>query len=564
MRLKEADNSPVEATMRRVDAQAILFDKLINRRRVMELSLEASDAPPKTINVWRNHSIEPILSLAQPYIAYGRWRADFRLSQYDDTLMFSNFEAADVELLWLDSSHYLETTATHEWFSWLTERVAALRNISRVPIIIATWLPDERAAMELTALLNRLPAVYLANLGAHCAEYGVPLIDNRMASMAGTPVGNAAQSQLARKLACHWLPAALFPNIKAVALDLDQTLHVGVLGEDGVDGVLLPNNHFLFQKYIKALQERGIFIGLISRNERSDVEALFAHRQDYALRWSDFSAIEVSWGDKASALVRMAKELRISLDAILFVDDNPGELASVASQLPMVRTVYADPDASLTQRAVHYFPALWRWTSTEDDFKRIVDLKASKERDALLEEIGDPLLYFQTLKISLIFRNDAKEQLGRLADLCTKTNQFNLAMRRFNEAGLAEMMGSSTATVSSIQLTDRLADSGVVAVIAAERRGSRLFVEELCISCRALGRHLEDSLIVEAIRNMPSFVGCDEIVFKVENAPRNQPALEWLHGFLQLTEMPRRGTYAIQAEKFHQFVPAGGISLIKD
>ena len=171
--------------------------------------------------------------------------------------------------------------------------------------------------------------------------------------MAGTPVSNAAQPLLARKLACHWIPATIFPPIKAVALDLDNTLHDGVLGEDGIQGVQLTPAHQALQHFIKSLQQRGIFIALLSRNEPIDVEALFAQRDDYPLRWDDFSVTEISWGDKAAAINRIAKALRVAADSILFVDDNPGELASVAAQLPQVHTVYASPDAGQTQRRLN-------------------------------------------------------------------------------------------------------------------------------------------------------------------------------------------------------------------
>src|SRR5690606_20408691 len=103
--------------------------------------------------------------------------------------------------------------------------------------------------------------------------------------------------------------------VKAVAVDLDHTLHKGVLGEDGFDGVLLTPGHAALQHHIQLLRQQGIFIGLVSRNVLSDVESLFSQRKDYPLRWTDFSAVEVSWGDKAEALERIARTLRISTDA---------------------------------------------------------------------------------------------------------------------------------------------------------------------------------------------------------------------------------------------------------
>ena len=438
-----------------------------------------------------------------------------------------------------------------------------LRTANPAPIIVATWLHDAGQWAQLQALTDAVPSIYFADLDAVCNEAGVMLTDPRSAAMAGTPVSNAAQPLLARKLACHWIPATSFPPIKAVALDLDNTLHAGVLGEDGIQGVQLTPAHQALQHFIKSLQQRGIFIALLSRNEPIDVEALFAQRDDYPLRWDDFSVTEISWGDKAAAINRIAKALRVAADSILFVDDNPGELASVAAKLPQVHTVYARPDAGQTQRAIEYYPGLWRWKVEADDTKRVQDMKANAEREEILTEMTDPSDYFRSLQVTLILRHDPLDQLSRLTDLCSKTNQFNLAIRRFNQVEIAERMGRSDACVASVQMKDRLSDSGVIAAIVAERDGERLVIEELCISCRAMGRQSEDTLILAVIRDMPLFAGCSEVVFRVQHGPRNQPALDWLTRLLRSDTRPEPGLHTIPAERLQDFVPPDGIILIK-
>jgi len=545
------------------EAQALLFAARPSRLALKQLVLDFSSSRGVSINVWRNHAIEPVIASALPYCARARCLADFRLSEYDDTLMFSGRQPADIELLWLDSSRYLNRTLFGEWLDWLIARIKALRIANPAPIVVATWLHDADQWTQLQVLADTIPAIYLADLDAACHEAGVILVDPRTAVMAGTPLSKAAQLVLARKLACHWIPAAIWPPIKVVVVDLDNTLHAGVLGEDGIQGVQLTPAHQAFQHFIKSLQQRGIFIALVSRNEQPDVEALFAQRQDYPLRWDDFSVTEISWGDKAAAIYRIAKALRVGADSILFVDDNPGELASVAAQLPQVHTIYASSDPSQTQRAIEYHPGLWRWKVETDDTKRVQDMKANADREKILAEVTDPSDYFRNLQATLFLRLDPSDQLSRLADLCGKTNQFNLAMRRFKQVELAERLERSDVCVASVRLKDRLSDSGVIAVIVAERDGERLLIEELCISCRAMGRNLEDTLIVTAIREMPLFAGCSEVVFRVQHGPRNQPALNWLARMLRGNMYPEPGLHKIPVEQLRRFVPPDGITLIK-
>jgi FkbH-like protein len=564
--LTRTDNDPRETNppraMRLYEAQAVLFSPRVSRLALSKLQLPAGSAGRLRVNIWRNHAVEGLLSLMEPYCSYRGWQPDFRLGGYDDTLVFADRQEADAELLWLDSSRFLAHTSFADWSQWLEMRLRVLRDTTVAPIILATWSEGEGESEALQRMADSIPAVVFADMGAACADAGVPVLDLRSAALAGTPVGKAAQLALARKLACHWLPATLFPPLKAVVLDLDHTLHSGVLGEDGIRGVQLTPGHAEFQRYLKSLRQRGIFLALVSRNERADVEALFAERPDYPLSWEDFSATAVSWGEKAAAIANIANILRISHDSMLFVDDNPGELANVALQLPEIHTIFAHEDPSLTRLVVHFYPGLWRWKIESEDARRIEDLRANIRRDALAENFPTPVEYFRSLETRLFYRHNPQEQLTRLAELCNKTNQFNLALRRFNQAEVAELLRHSSACVTSVQLTDRLADSGIIAVVIAERQGEQLVVEELCVSCRALGRHLESTIILCALRDMPIFANCREVAFRVRSGPRNQPAVNWLARLLDQSEAPLPGLHRLPAQRLLEFVAVEGISIV--
>jgi FkbH-like protein len=556
----------VELAMRRYKAQASLFERRPNRLDLLKLDLQAQASGEVTkVNVWRNHGFEPLQPLIANYAAFRAWPLSFRLSGYDDSFSFSGIQSASVELLWMDSRRILERIAFSDWLDWVHDRLLTLRQLSPAPIVLATWLTEESQRQALQNRLEKLPAVYFSDLAEVCETAGVPLLDDRSATIAGTPLSNRAQVVLARTLTCKWLAGAALAPIKAIALDLDNTLHAGVLGEDGIDGVVLTNDHKNLQLFVKELQKRGIFITLVSRNEYADVEALFTQREDYPLRWEDFSATEVSWGHKADALRQIAQKLRISVDAILFVDDNPGELAAVTQQLTKLQTIYADPSAELTRSSIEYYPGLWRWKQQADDAKRILDLKASAERDSIALTHTDPTEYLRSLQVSLTYFWNARPQLGRLSDLCKKTNQFNLAIRRFSEAELSERMSRHDTCVASVQLSDRLSDSGIIAVIVAERSGSQLTVEELCISCRAMGRQLENDIILQALRQMTIWAGCKTLEFRVRYGERNQPALDWLKNILNTSGATLKNEHicSIPTEVIEKISPIQGILLAK-
>ena len=546
---------------RSFEAQSVLFAPLPPRLALQQLSVDRPQGRGLVVNVWRNHAIEPLLPLCDPYLAFAGLAVDWRLSAYDDSLSFFGRDDGALDLLWLDSSRYLARMSVEEFAIWLSGRLASLRQVSSAPIVVAGWLPDSRALTIVASGLRDIVDCYWADIGAVCHAAEQPIVDARAAAMSGTPLGAKVHPLVARNLVCHWLCGAMLPPVKAVAVDLDNTLYRGVLGEDGVAGVELTEGHRRLHEALRALRQRGIFLAVVSRNEEADVDALFAERGDFPLRREDFSMLEVSWGEKADGLLRIADHLQIGIDSILFVDDNLGELIAVEQQLMTVQTVHARADAYLTAATIDFFPGLWRWRTTVEDSQRVADMAANDKRRGFLAASGDDSEYFRNLGVHLAIRHKHEPQLPRLAELCGKTNQFNLAVNRLSEVELLRLMARDDAAVCGISLADRLTDSGIVGVVVATRSGQQLLVEELCISCRALGRRLESAMVLSALRSMALFEGCDEVVFAVAVAPRNGPARDWLKVLSGMPTKPCAGRHAVPASTIAEFELPNGITL---
>jgi len=240
-----------------------------------------------TMNVWRNHAFETLIEQIRPYANNSSYMLKYNISDYDDSLLFLEHKSSDIELIWLDSSRYTDSSVSSDFMDWLVGRVSYLRSISAAPIIVASWLGGRKEIDKLQLMLENIPAVYYSDIGAISNIYGVSHIDLRMLKISGSPLAAKSQSIIARELACHWLPGLLCNGIKAIAIDLDNTLYSGVLGEDGVDGIILSSQHISLQLYIKKLKEQGMFISIVSKNEHSDVKKLFNNRNDFILNWGD-------------------------------------------------------------------------------------------------------------------------------------------------------------------------------------------------------------------------------------------------------------------------------------
>lgn len=445
-------------------------------------------------------------------------------SPYDDALsMNTSGELPDLEVIWYDVEALLEKPR-FELLEWLTERIKALREVSSAPILAVVLGLQGEQEKKLIALARAVPGVRVAPVCQVIASLQAPY-DPRLLKISGARLSEEANLVLAKHMACRWLPALLSPRIKAVVIDLDQTVYSGVLGEDGAD-VLLTPDHASLQAALVKLKESGLFLAVVSKNEPEDVEALFAKRQDFPLRLSDFSAVEIGWESKSESILRVCQKMRIDHSAVLFIDDNPGELIEVARRLPEVELLHAGPEVCRTVRELDYYPGLWSWGVSSEDILRIADLGAETMRKNIQSRSPDQLTYLRSLAPEIDVWVNPLSLAGRLAELSQKTNQFNLALRRLDEVKVHEYIEDKNSFAVGIGLRDRLTDSGIVAAIFGRIKEEEIIVDEWVISCRALGREMETLMASSALSSLASRSGLASFNFR--SGPRNNPAREWL------------------------------------
>ena len=476
------------------------------------------------VRVHRNHSFEHVASAAEGWAAFGGFKMVWAEAPYDDSLsMRPSEEQADLDLIWYDVES-IQSRPELDLPAWLNSRAQALRGMSTAPILIVVVGLDEEAEQALRDSIRDLPGVRLAPVSEALSAVANPF-DHRMQKLSGSRLSQGANIALAKHMACRWLPALLAPRIKAVIVDLDQTLYEGVLGEDGATVRLTPA-HASLQSALLKLKASGVFLGVVSRNAPEDVAALFAERKDFPLKLSDFSAIEIGWGSKAESMLRTCQKLRIGPEAALFIDDNPGELVEVGERLPGTRLLHAGEDTATTLRALEFYPGLWTWGISSDDLLRVADLEADAARKRLQVGVQDKAAYLRELSPQLEVRLRPASLAGRLHELSQKTNQFNLSLSRLNEVMVHDYLNKAGHFAATVGLSDRLTDSGVVAAMFGRIVDDEVFVEEWVISCRALGRELEDAMAASALAAVTK--QAKVVWFHYRSGPRNAPGREWL------------------------------------
>jgi len=526
----QTHSGPANATLTRATWCPVLFASRLGRLDLSKLQANW-DLSTVRFRVHRNHAFEHAASVMPPWMAFWSASPEFIYSDYDDSLSFDidTKEQVDIELIWVDIQRYDGKFSADELVDWLAGRILALRALSDAPILVIPTSGEDSFVDRLSEKTSDVAGVRVGDARQILNALGAKAFDMRAAKFTGTRLSDAASIQLAREVACRWVPALLRPRIKAVAVDLDHTLYRGVLGEDR-HNVELTDAHKSLQQFVRGLRDQGIFLALVSRNEDEDVQELFAARKDFPLQYEDFDVTQVHWGSKADSLDQVAKQLRIGTDAILFVDDNPGELAEISMRLP-TQTLHAAEDASVTLCGLQYYPALWAWDRSETDLLRVKDLRADQERVRLADTSSDPYEYLKSLQVALEIDITPNLHRQRIWELSQKTNQFNMTLSRYSELDVSKMLDSEDYSLATLRLSDRLSDSGLIGMIVGRKEADTMHVLEMAISCRALGRKLEDFMIGHALTAMQQQLGCEHVVVHHQEGPRNAPARNWLATF---------------------------------
>lgn len=317
---------------------------------------------------------------------------------------------------------------------------------------------------------------------------------------------------------------------KVLVLDLDNTIWGGTIGDDGVDGIVLGQGSgageafAAFQRYARRMSERGVLLAACSKNDESTVvEALAAH-PEMVLRREDFAAFEVSWGDKPAALQRIARDLNLGIDSLVFVDDNPAERAIVRRTLPAVAVPELPEAPELYGRCVADAGFFDSVSFTAEDSARSAQYAANRERRRLEMTATDMDGFLRDLDMTLTVGPFQPVDVKRIAQLINKTNQFNVTTRRYTEAEVRAMMEDPNVITYAARLSDRFGDNGLTSVVIARRSqdGAEPAVEidTWLMSCRVLGRRVEDAML-SVIAGDTTGAGATRLIGRYRPTPRN-------------------------------------------
>lgn len=510
-------------------------------QEAMDPVLEAANPDSE---MWRAHPDFMILSTVQHFRALlsrheraraklGKDAIEASLDDYVSSLaaVVARIRETDGCPIWIMTLPYTSTSAlgAHDY------RVRD-GSLSRLEIIL-------QLKLKLLEMVRQFPAVFLLDpdLALEAVgKGGTPPAIRPHETLGGHPERRGAR-YIAEYLHHELLVASKEARrFKCVVVDCDNTLWQGVIREDGPSGIKL--NRTRMQR-LWHLGLRGIPIAVCSKNDPEDEALILDTIRSYSKLHEMIVATRFNWLPKSQNVRSIAEQLNVGLDAVAYFDDNAFERHEVASALPEV-SVY--PETAIGEAPDwHSFQPYGDLTPEAAD--RVEKYRQEGSRATFQATFAGTATGFEEFLHQCQMRLEARlvrdSEISRAAELLQRTNQLNATLKRLEVHDVQMFHRDSERAVHIVKLGDRFGDYGMIGTALSERRGARLHVVELALSCRAMGRRVEDALLEELI-GFAADAGMDAITIDVTRTSRNHQIIETLErvGFAeQPTEVDDSG-----------------------
>lgn len=399
--------------------------------------------------------------------------------------------------------------------------------------------------------------VFVIDLADTVAELGRRQVySNKMWYMSSMPYSrdglNAVAGEIDRALC-----SAFGSRKKIIALDLDNTLWGGVIGEDGVDGIELSDHkegqrYYDFQRQLLEMKNRGIVLAVNSKNNPEDAETAIQGHPSMLLRDEDFVIRKINWENKAVNLKAMESELNLTEGGFVFIDDNPVERETVKGECPeMTVPDFPSDTAELLPFAEDIWFDHFRPLRVLGEDLRKTEMYQNEARRK--QEMSKSLNiddYIAKLEMKADIHRMRPSELERVTQLCGKTNQFNVTTKRYTQSEIETIAADPNNAVYVVYSSDKYGDSGLISVIILLGSETTVKIDTFLMSCRVMGRKLEDVIINELAAKYAGKKMIGEFIPTEKNAPVKE--LYDRLGFSLVSDESGRKTYELSTLNYEK------------
>lgn len=341
------------------------------------------------------------------------------------------------------------------------------------------------------------------------------------------PYSREMYTALATVVARHLHALFYADSYKVIVVDCDGTLWTGVCGEDGPAGVVVDEGRKGLQAALIEQIERGRLLCLCSRNNEHDVWRVFEENPAMSLRREHIVAWRVNWQPKNENLCALSDQLNLALESFVYLDDDAVVCSEIEALLPAVLTLQVPANSAVAGRFVDHIWAFDKVHVTAEDRKRFEQYRLEQSRRELQLSTSSYEEFLRGLNVEVRLEAMREVDAGRVAQLLIRTTQFNSGAPRAREDELLDGIREGTRLCATVRVRDRFGDYGLSGCLLYALRDDRVVVEAVALSCRILGRGVEDK-VLDGIKRIAADAGRKRVDILYHPTERNMPVRSFL------------------------------------
>ncbi|MCH8822014.1 MAG: HAD-IIIC family phosphatase [Planctomycetes bacterium] len=578
------------------------YSRLLNRWEDLGQPALKPNAISKKVICLSNHTIDNLLPLARVFGAALGLHFDINVTAYDavesEVLNPSSelyedapdFVAVVLSEHWLNRYIGKDAIITSEALNNAIEMIqritSSLLTNSSAHILFSSFPPAAQvspagyvgtgnrlgrsaALAKINSAIHDLQSDRLTILDMNCAIHsagGTGAYSAPNYLRAKMPYEQRTLIGIARELA-FGIASLCGKSHRALVTDLDNTLWGGIIGDAGRHGIVSSQDdpdglsYFLLQTYFKSLKSLGILICAASKNS-PEIQQIFENNADIAICFDDFSSMQIHWEPKSRSISQISSELGFGAEYMVFVDDNPFELAEALRLHPHLDVVLARTDPTETLACLTESRFFHTLQITDADLNRHGQIAAKQAGTKMQAQFEDYNEYLKAINITVEVQLFGEHNQRRVLQMFQKSNQFNLTTRRHTHADLEALIDAG-ATIGVFSYKDDFGPQGVIAAVTLIPENDNLRVESWVMSCRVLNRTVEQAIcqwIIEQADGCPivgEFIGTqkngivrdlyDRLGFSIESQNDDEDSKRWIFDPAAGTTPPQHLTTLIAA-----------------
>jgi FkbH-like protein len=395
--------------------------------------------------------------------------------------------------------------------------------------------------LKLAAELQGTAGVFLLDAQKWIEKVGGKSYSPKLWYLAKSPFHPEIFKEAARDIKAA-ISGVIGQSKKLIVLDLDSTLWGGTLGDLGWENLRLGGPDYVgeafvdFQKALKSLSRRGILLTIVSKNEEATALEAIRKHPEMILRLDDFVGWKINWSDKAVNIIELAAELKLGLQSIVFVDDNPLERARVREALPEVYVPDWPSDVTLFASHLLHMDCFDAPYTTAEDSSRSQLYTVERERQQFKKAVSSHAEWLRSLNTEVVVEAMSEANRARVIQLLNKTNQMNLRSRRATERELLDWLVGGNRKLWAFRVHDRFGDSGLAGLLALDIDRENAHISDFVLSCRMMGRNIEQFMVAVAAEYC-CVLNLKQLVAEYVPSAKNRPCLDfWKSSGFQFTE----------------------------